>query len=73
MITRITTDARVGHSHVVLDVNIDDSLIHLTINGVTQTFPAMPSDELLETSPDKVVEAAHTIRTILEACKAAEL
>ena len=73
MITRITTDARVGNSHVVVDSNLDDTIIHITINGVTGTFPTVASGELLGADPDKQVEGFNTIRSLLEAAKAASL
>jgi hypothetical protein len=73
MILRTTTDARVGVSHVLLDVNFDDSLIHVTINGVSGTFPTVPTGELLDRDPDKQVEGFNTVRALLEAAKAASL
>jgi hypothetical protein len=73
MITRVTTEARVGSSHVVLDANLDDSIIHLSINGVTSTFPTVPSGELLDRDPDKQIEGFNTVRAVLEATKAASL
>jgi hypothetical protein len=73
MIIRTTTDARVGVSHVLLDVNLDDSVLHITINGVTGTFPTYPTGELLDRDPDKQVEGFNTIRALLEAAKAASL
>jgi hypothetical protein len=73
MITRVTTEARVGSSHVVIDASLDDSILHLTINGVTNTFPTFPSGELLDRDPDKQIEGFNTVRAILEASKAASL
>lgn len=73
MITRITTEARVGSSHVTLDGNLDDKVLHVTINGVSATFPTFPSGELLDRDPDPVVEGFNTIRSVLEAAKAASL
>jgi hypothetical protein len=73
MILRITTDARVGISHALLDVNLDDGIIHLTINGVAGTYPIVPTGELLDRDPDKQVEGFNTIRALLEASKAASL
>jgi hypothetical protein len=73
MITRTTTDARVGVSHVLLDVNLDDTMIHITINGVSGSFPTVPSGELLDRDPDKQIEGFNTVRALLEASKAASL
>jgi hypothetical protein len=73
MILRTTTDARVGVSHVLLDVNLDDGMLHLTINGVSAGFPTYPSADLLDHDPDKQIEGFNTIRALLEASKAASL
>lgn len=73
MITRTTTEARVGHSHVVLDTALDDTIMHVTINGVTATFPTFPAGEHLDGEPDRQIEGYNTIRAMVEASKAAEL
>jgi hypothetical protein len=73
MITRFSAESRVGVSHVFIDAAVEDTILHITINGVTATFPTVPSGELLDRDPDKQVEAYHTVRCLLEAAKAAEL